>query len=49
MLQVCTAAETVKIILEVIVRTLELKSEDEIVVFGRHITAGAMADHWRSA
>jgi len=46
MLQVCTAAETVKIILEVIVRTLKLKSEDEIVVFVNNLGGTSQLEQW---
>jgi len=46
MLQMCTAAETVKIILEVIVGTLKLKSEDEIVVFVNNLGGTSQLEQW---
>lgn len=42
----CTAAETVKIILEVIVRTLKLKSEDEVVVFVNNLGGTSQLEQW---
>jgi dihydroxyacetone kinase len=46
MLQVCTAAETVKIILEAIVGTLKLKYDDEIVVFVNNLGGTSQLEQW---
>lgn len=46
MLQMCTAAEAVKIILEAIVGTLKLKSEDEIVVFVNNLGSTSQLEQW---
>jgi hypothetical protein len=46
MLQMCTAAETVKIILEAITGTLKLKSEDEIVVFVNNLGGTSQLEQW---
>lgn len=46
MLQMCSATETVKIILEVIVRTLKLKSEDEVVVFVNNLGGTSQLEQW---
>jgi dihydroxyacetone kinase len=42
----CTAAEAVKIILEAIVGTLKLKSEDEIVVFVNNLGSTSQLEQW---
>jgi dihydroxyacetone kinase len=46
MFQLCTAADTVKIILEAIIGTLKLKSEDEVVVFVNNLGGTSQLEQW---
>jgi dihydroxyacetone kinase len=42
----CTAAETVKIILEAIIGVLKLKSGDEVVVFVNNLGGTSQLEQW---
>jgi dihydroxyacetone kinase len=46
MLQMHTAAETVKIILEALIGTLELKSGDEVVVLINNLGGTSQLEQW---
>jgi dihydroxyacetone kinase len=46
MFQICTAAETVKIILEAIIGALKLKSGDGVVVFVNNLGGTSQLEQW---